>query len=145
MSQPPKLASLEVEEALVAALLLFDDFAALEEFTDEEIFYEHLRPLTATVRMLRRANKPCGTVFVLAVLAPRLDELEWKGDRGEVLVLDLLSRHVTDVQAYYGRQLGRLVHYYANQRKALREAQDAALRTFEETMELARARYEGEM
>ena len=141
----PKLADLEVEEALVAALLLFEDFAGLEECTDDELWYDHTRAIVSTVRMLRGKGKPCGTVFVLAALSPRLDELSWAGDTGEVLVLDILSRHVTDVQAYYGRQLGRLVRYYANQRKALREAQDAAKRTFEETLAHARSRYEGEM
>lgn len=142
---PPVLSSREVEEALVAALLLHDDYAALDEFTEEEIFYDDIRPITGTVRMLRGKDKPCGTVFVLAALEPQLDELEWKGDRGEVLVLDMLSRHVTDVQAYYGRQLGRLVHYYAERRKAMTEAQEAAKRTFVETLEHARKRYEGEM
>lgn len=145
MSAPPVLSSREVEEALVAAFLLHDDFAALDEFTEEEVWYDDIRAVTGAVRMLRGAGKPCGTVFVLAVLEPRLDSLEWKGDRGEVLILDLLSRHLTDVQAYYGRQLGRLVHYYADRRKALVEAQDAAKRTFAETFDAARKRYEGEM
>ena len=143
----PKLSDLEVEEALVAALLLFEDYAGLDECTDDELFYDHTRAIVSTVRMLRGKGKPCGTVFVLAVLASqgKLDSIEWKGDAGEVLVLDILSRHVTDVQAYYGRQLGRLVRFYANERRVLREAQDASKRTFEETLAHARARYEGEM
>lgn len=141
----PVLHSLETEEALVAALLLHDDFAGLEEFTDEEVWYDHIRPIISTVRMLRGKDKPCGTVFVLAVLEPRLDELEWRGDKGETLLLDLLSRHVTNVQAYYGRSLGKLVHYYAERRRAMTEAQEAAKRTFTETLEHARKRYEGEL
>ena len=140
----PKLASLDAEESLVTALLLHEDFACLEEFTDDELWYDHLRPVVGMVRLLRGAGKPCGAVFVLAALEPRLDDLEWRGDRGEVMLLDLLSRHLTDVQAYYSRQLGRLVHYYAERRKALVEAQAAALLTFNEVLGAARSRYEGE-
>ena len=67
----PKLHSLAVEEALVTALLLHEEYDALEEFTDEEVWFDHIRPIISTVRMLRGANKPCGTVFVLAVLASK--------------------------------------------------------------------------
>ena len=63
----PKLSDLEAEEALVAALLLFDDYAGLDECTDDELFYDHTRAIISTVRMLRRADKPCGTVFVLTM------------------------------------------------------------------------------
>lgn len=145
MSAPPVLSSLETEESFIAALLLHEDYAGLTEATDDEFFYDHLRPVVAAVRMLRGAGKPCGTVFVLAVLEPRLDSLEWKGDRGEVLILDILSRRVTDVQSYYGRQLGRLIHYYADRRKAVREAQEAAMLTYNEVLDRARGRYEGEL
>ena len=129
----PKLSDLEAEEALVAALLLFDDYAGLDECTDDELFYDHTRAIISTVRMLRRADKPCGTVFVLAVLASqgKLDALSWRGDTAEVLVLDILSRRVADVQAYYGRHLGRLVRYYAVRRQMLQDAQGAALETFQ--------------
>ena len=143
----PKLADLAVEEALVAALLLHEDFGGLEECDDDELFYDHTRAIVSAVRVLRGKDKPCGTVFVLAMLASqgKLDEVEWKGDSGEVCVIDLLSRHMLNVETFYSRQLGKLVRYFANKRKALREAQDAALRTFEEVYVDARKRYEGEM
>ena len=141
----PKLASLDAEEALLAALLLFEDFAGLDEFTDDELFYDHIRPFVGAVRMLRDAGKPCGAVFVLVALEPQLDALEWRSDRGEALLMDILGRRVADVQAYYSRQLGRLVHYYAERRKALVEAQAAALLTFNEVLGAARKQYEGEL
>jgi hypothetical protein len=139
------LHSLEVEEALITALLLHDDFAGLEEFTDDELWYDHLRPVVAMVRKLHAAGKPCGIVFVLVALQPVLDDMEWRGDRGEVMLVDLLSRHLTDVQAYYGRQLGRLVRHYAKRRAALQEAQGAATRTFAEVLDRARASYGSEL
>lgn len=144
-SATPKLASLDAEECCVAAALLHDDTAFLEETTDEDFFYDHTRTLTGAVRMLRNREKPCGAVFVLAVLEPQLDALSWRGDTGEALVLDLLSRRVADPQAYYSRQLGKLVRYYALRRKAMREAQEAAQRTFTETFDAVRKRYEGEL
>lgn len=141
----PKLSSLEAEECAVAAALLHDDAAFLEEAADEDWFYDHLRPIASAVRMLRRAEKPHGTVFVLAVLEPRLDALTWQGDSGETLILDILSRRVADPQAYYSRALGKLIHYYAEKRRAMQEAQEAAKRTFTETLDAARKRYEGEL
>jgi hypothetical protein len=141
----PILASLEAEECAIAAALLHDDAAFLEEAADEDWFYDHLRPIASAVRMLRRAEKPCGTVFVLEVLSRQLDELTWQGDSGEVLILDILSRRVADPQAYYSRALGRLIHYYAEKRKAMQEAREAATRTFTETLDAARKRYEGEL
>lgn len=142
-----KLYSLDVEEALVTALLLHEDYGGLAEFTDDEMWFDHLRPIVSCVRVLHRAGKPSGTVFVLNALARAgtLDAISWKGDSGEILVLDILSRHVGDVQAYYSRQLGRLVHYYAEKRRALREAQEAATRTYSEQMAVFMERYKGEM
>lgn len=145
VTSAPKLSSLEAEECAVAAALLHDDAAFLEEAADEDFFYEHIRPVISAVRMLRGADKPCGTVFVLAALSSRLDALTWQGDSGEVLILDILSRRVADPQAYYSRQLGRLIHYYAEKRKAMQEAQEAAKRTFTETLDMARAKYLGEI
>lgn len=141
----PKLASLEAEECAVAAALLHSDTDFLEETTDEDFFYDHTRAIVSAVRMLRSREKPYGTVFLLAMLEPQLDSLSWRGETGEELVLDLLSRHVADPQTYYSRQLGRLVRYYAERRKALREAQEAAQRTFTETYDAVRKRYQGEM
>lgn len=142
-----QLSSLEAEECAVTAALLFEDCAFLEEAADSDFFYDHIRPVVSTVRMLRGAGKPCGTVFVLQVLARNgtLDTLSWQGDAGEVLVLDILSRHVGDVQAYYSRQLGRLIHYYAEKRRALREAQEAATRTYSEQMAVFMERYAHEL
>lgn len=141
----PTLFSLEVEEALCAALLLHDDLAGLEECEDADLWYDHTRAIVGAVRVLSGANKPCGTVFVLALLEPRLDTLAWKGLQGEALILDILSRHLSDPQAWYSRQLGRLIHYYADRRKAMKEAQEAAKLTFSEVMDAARRRYEGEL
>lgn len=143
----PKLFDIDAEEALVTALLLWEDCAGLEEFTDDEVWGEHTRAIISAVRVLRGANKPCGTVFVLAMLASagRLDALSYKGDTGEAVVFDLLGRHLTDIQSYYSRQLGRVIHYYAEERKALQQAQEAAKRTFQETLEAHRARYAGEL
>lgn len=143
----PKLHSLAVEEALVASLLLHEELHALEEFTDEEVWFDHIRPIISTVRMLRGANKPCGTVFVLAVLASKgeLDAIEYAGESGEVLVIDILQRHVLDVQAFYGRQLGRLVHHYAEKRKALQRAQEAAQKAATQAYLAELNRYEGEL
>lgn len=143
----PKLHSLAVEEALVTALLLHEEYEGLEEFTDEEVWFDHIRPIISTVRMLRGANKPCGTVFVLAVLASKgeLDAIEYAGESGEVLVIDILQRHVLDVQAFYGRQLGRLVHHYAEKRKALQRAQEAAQKAATQAYLAELNRYEGEL
>ena len=119
---PLKLHDLATEEALVAALLLHDDFAALEHFSDNDLWYDHLRPIIAAVRQLHAAGKPCGTVFVLFALDSQLDSLSWRGDVGEVMLLDLLGRHVESVQSYYGPALGQLVHFYAQRRIALQQA-----------------------
>ena len=119
---PLKLHDLATEEALVAALLLHDDFAALEHFSDNDLWYDHLRPIIAAVRQLHAAGKPCGTVFVLFALDSQLDSLSWRGDVGEVMLLDLLGRHVESVQSYYGPALGQLVHFYAQRRRALQQA-----------------------
>lgn len=71
-----KLSDRDAEEAIVAAFLLHDDFAGLEEARDEDYFYDDIRPIVSTVRMLRGKNQPCGTVFVLAV--------SWHGKDGKV-------------------------------------------------------------
>lgn len=143
----PKLSDASAEEALIAAMLLHDDFAGLTEFADDEVWDEGNRRIIATVRMLRGADKPCGTVFVLAVLHSqgKLDEYHRAGDTGEVALLALLGDHIADPQSYYGRQLGRVIHYYAEERKALQQAQEAAKRTFQETLAAHRKRYEGEL
>ena len=143
----PKLYSLAVEEALVTSLLLHDDFSSLAEFTDDEIWFDHLRPIIACVRFLHDAGKPSGTVFALAVLASKgeLDAIEYKGESGEVVVIDLLQRHILDVQAFYGRQLGRLVHHYAEKRKALQRAQEAAQKAATQAYLAELNKYEGEL
>lgn len=143
----PKLHDIQAEEALIAAMLLHEDFEGLEEFTDDEVWGDDNRAIISTVRMLRGANKPCGAVFVLAVLHAqgRLDEYRRGSDTGEVALFTLLGGHLTNVQCFYSRQLGRVIHYYAEERKALHEAQEAAKRTFTETLEAHRKRYEGEM
>ena len=133
--QPPVLYSLDVEEALVSSLLLHEDYAGLEECADEELWFDHLHPVVGCVRQLRELGKPTGTVFVLAALEQHLDSLSWRGDRGEELILDLLSRRLTDVQSYYGRQLGRMVHYYAQRRQALKDGQVAAVRAYRKVVE----------
>ena len=143
----PKLFDTDAEEALIAAMLLHEDFAGLDEFTDDEVWVDDNRKIISAVRMLRGAGKPCGTVFVLALLASRgqLDDYRRGGDTGEVALITLLGEHITDVQCYYSRQLGRVIHYYAEERKALQQAQEAAKRTFTETLEAHRRRYEGEL
>ena len=143
----PKLHSLAVEEALVASLLLHEELHALEEFTDEEVWFDHIRPIISTVRLLRGANKPCGTVFVLQVLASKgqIDAIEYAGESGEVLIIDILQRHLLDVQAFYGRQLGRLVHHYAEKRKALQRAQEAAQKAATQAYLAEINKYEGEL
>ena len=127
---PLKLHDLATEEALVAALLLHDDFAALEHFEDNDLWYDHLRPIIAAVRQLHAAGKPCGTVFVLHALESQLDSLSWRGDVGEVMLLDLLGRHVDSVQSYYGPALGQLVHFYAQRRRNVQDAQVAAVSAY---------------
>jgi hypothetical protein len=143
----PKLHDTNAEESLIAALLLHEDFEGLEEFTDDEVWGDDNRTIISTVRMLRGANKPCGTVFVLSVLHAqgKLDDYRRGSDTAEPALIALLGAHITDVQSYYGRQLGRVIHYYAEERKALQQAQEAARRTFNETLESHRKRYEGEL
>lgn len=142
---PPVLFSLDLEESLVTSLLLHDQHEALQHFADADLWYHHLSPITGAVRALNAAGKPSGTVFVLFLLEPILDTLEWRGDRGEAMLLDLLSRHTFDVQAFHGESLGRLVHHYAEKRLAVERAQLAAQMTYDAVLQTERARYQGEL
>lgn len=123
----PILHSLDAEESLVAASLLHDDHAGLAECADSDIWLDHLRPIVATIRRLHATGQPIGTVFVLHELEATLDEIEWRGDRGEVVLLDLLARRAHDPQAWYGRGLGTIVRHYAEQRQAVQSGQREAL------------------
>lgn len=122
--------SLDAEEALIAACLLHDDFAGLEECEDRDIWYDHLRPVVEVIRRLHAAGEPAGAVFVLYELRDVLDDLEWRGERGEVMILDLLSRRLADPQAWYGRQLGRLVHRHAEERRNMARAEEETRQTY---------------
>jgi hypothetical protein len=86
----------------------------------------------STIRALHTAGKPSGTVFVLYALEPILDSLEWAGDRGEVMLLELLSRRAQDVQAFHGVSLAKLVHHYATRREATQRGEKAAVRAYRE-------------
>ena len=141
-----KLSDIDAEECLVASLLLHDpDFSALDLVADEDCFYDHLRPIVSTIRALRARGKPVGTVTVLYALEPILDSLEWRGDRGEVMILELLSRRMFDPNCWYAPAMASVIHAYAERRKALAKAQEAAKQTFQEVLESERVRYEGEM
>jgi len=130
-----KLHDLDLEECLLAALLLHDDFAALRHFTDDDLWYDHLRPFISTIRRLHAAGKPSGAVFVLHALESQLDSLEWRGNRGEALLMDLLGRRMFDVQTFHGVSLGMLIHNYALMRKALRRAQSEGARLYQERVD----------
>lgn len=142
----PKLADIDAEECLIGALLLHEpDFSALELFSDEDVFYEHLRPVLKAVRELHLSGKTVAAATVLYVLEPILDSLEWRGDTGEVMLIELLNRRMLDPMCWSARACAGIIHAYAGKRKALREAQDAAKLTFEEVMQRARVRYAGEL
>jgi hypothetical protein len=135
----PILWSLDCEEALTASLLLHDESRALDYFTDDEVWFGHLRPVLGMVRRLHALGKPYGPVFVLHALQAehRLDELEWRGDSAEVMLADLLSRRMFDPQAWYGPALGLQVHSLAEERKRRERAQVAALQAFASTAQQA--------
>ena len=142
----PILSSLDAEECLIGALLLHEpDFSALELFSDEDVFYDHLKPVLKAVRELHLSGKAVAAATVLYVLEPILDSLEWRGDTGEVMLIELLNRRMLDPMCWSARACAGIIHAYADKRRTLKEAQDAAKLTFEEVMSRARTRYVGEM
>ena len=131
MPTDPRFVSLlECEEALVAALLLHDDYEALKFFTDADPYFSHLAPVLRCVRKLHAIGEPFGTVFVLEALSDQLDDLEWKGLHGAAMLLDLLDRHVLDPQAWWGPKLAALCHSHAEERRRRERAQSAATQAY---------------
>ena len=126
--------SIEVEEALIAGLLLVE-VDGLSEVADEDMFYDHLRPLLKAIRALHHAGKPVNSITVMYALGDRLDSLSWKGDVGEVMVTDLLSRHALNPVIYAPMAMASIVHNYAERRRGLRRAHEEGTRKYQAEIE----------
>lgn len=126
---------LDVEEALIAGLLLYSDSKALLEVADEDMFYDHLRPVLKAIRVLSGANKPVNAITVMYALEAQLDSLSWKGDVGEALLMDIVARHATNPAACSPVAMGNIVHNYAERRRALQRAHEEGTRKYQEEIE----------
>lgn len=125
--------SLETEEALIAGLLLVGvDGRALVEVADEDFFYDHLRPIFHAIRVLHAAGKPVNSITVMYALEQKLDSLSWKGDVGEVMLTDLLGRHVANPAINAPVAMANIVHNYAERRRGLQRAHEEGTRKYQE-------------
>lgn len=130
-----KTHGLEVEEALIGGLLLYPDPRALLEVADEDMFYDHLRPVLKAIRVLSGAGKPVNVITVLYALEPQLDSLSWRGDVGEVLLMDIVTRHATNPAACSPVAMANIVHNYAERRRALQRAHKEGTRKYQEEIQ----------
>lgn len=131
---PQVLSSLDAEEALVAGMLLYADTRALLEVSDEDMFYDHLRPVLRAIRTLSGASKPVNVITIMYALESQLDSIAWKGDVGEVLIMDILTRHVANPAACSPVAMANIVHNYAERRRALQRAHEEGTRKYLETV-----------
>lgn len=132
--RPQVLSSLDAEEALVAGMLLYSDTRALLEVSDEDMFYDHLRPVLRAIRTLSGAGKPVNLVTVMYALEPQLDSIAWKGEVGEALITGIVSHHAMNPAACSPVAMANIVHNYAERRRGLQAAHVEGTRKYLETV-----------
>ena len=146
------LFSLDAEEALTAAILLHDEYRTFYLFSDQDIFYNHIRPLITAARKLHTRGWPATQILVMREIEDQLDQLSWKGETGEVMIFNLIGRHIDDPNTYSGGMImAAWVHEMAEQRRTLHDAHERGTEAYREVLREAginphlRTRYEGEL
>ena len=130
----PVVADLEAEECLVSSLLLHDQHEVFGAIENDALWYAHTRLLLTAARVVHHRGEPTTAVFVMYELRDHLDDLSWKGQTGEVLVLDMLSRRMLDIQAFMGLAMARIVREYAERRRLIQEAEKSAVSAYQRTV-----------